>query len=169
MENLGIDAKLLIAQLVNFVLFFLIFKKFIAKPFMSFLNDEEKKEKEKQAITEKIRKQEEEYLMKEREFKTKIKKQADEEMKTVKEKAQRVREEMLTEAKKEAGELVIKAKKQIEEERAILERNVKNKVADLSIFIVTKALRDYLDTEEKEKLTKSILRNLPKDVLKYEN
>jgi F0F1-type ATP synthase membrane subunit b/b' len=40
MENLGIDGKLLSAQLINFILFFIIYKKYIAKPFMAFLKKE---------------------------------------------------------------------------------------------------------------------------------
>ena len=47
MENLGIDLKLMIAQSINFLLFFFIVKKFIAKPFTNFLEEEKNKEKEK--------------------------------------------------------------------------------------------------------------------------
>ena len=46
MENLGINVKLIIAQIINFALFFLIYKKFIAKPFVNFINGEKKKEEE---------------------------------------------------------------------------------------------------------------------------
>ena len=40
MENLGIDIKLLIAQMINFGLFFFIIKKFVTKPFLNFVEDE---------------------------------------------------------------------------------------------------------------------------------
>ena len=50
MDKLGIDVKLLIAQLVNFGLFFFIFQKFIAKPFLGLIKSEEKKEKAKHAF-----------------------------------------------------------------------------------------------------------------------
>ena len=38
MENLGIDGKLLLAQIINFVLFFILVTKFVVKPFTAFLN-----------------------------------------------------------------------------------------------------------------------------------
>ena len=44
MENLGIDIKLLIAQLINFGIFFFIIAKFVAKPFTKFLNEERNKD-----------------------------------------------------------------------------------------------------------------------------
>ena len=46
MENLGIDVKLLIAQVVNFALFLFIFHRFISKPFLRFLDSEKKKDEE---------------------------------------------------------------------------------------------------------------------------
>lgn len=169
MENLGIDTKLLLAQLVNFILFFVLFKKFIAKPFLTFLKSEEDKEKEKQKMTEKIMNQQNEFDEKEKEFKAKMKKNMDEELKMVKEKAQHVKAEMLDEAKAEADEIVLKAKKQMAEEQKTLEKDTKNKVADLSVYIVQKALKDYLPADAKQKVTSAILKNLNKDVLKYEN
>jgi len=43
MEGLGVDVKLLIAQVINFLLFFYIFKKYLAKPFQKYLDEETKK------------------------------------------------------------------------------------------------------------------------------
>ena len=59
MENLGIDGKLLLAQMINFALFFILVKQFMVKPFTSFLNQERKNEEEKNRMLEKLKKSEE--------------------------------------------------------------------------------------------------------------
>jgi len=70
MESLGVDVKLLIAQIVNFLLFFLIFKKFIAKPFSQFLVTEKQKEQERERILLEL-KQKEDNFLKEKEIEMK--------------------------------------------------------------------------------------------------
>ena len=77
MENLGIDGKLLLAQMINFVLFFILAKQFMVKPFTSFLNQERKNEEEKNKMLEKLRRSEEANLEAEKKMKEKMKKEFD--------------------------------------------------------------------------------------------
>src|SRR3989344_4575625 len=56
MEGLGIDLKLLIAQIINFGLFFYVFKRFLAKPFVSFIDEEKQKEAERETSLQKAKK-----------------------------------------------------------------------------------------------------------------
>ncbi len=64
MEKLGVDLKLLIAQAINFILFFFIVKKYIAKPFSQFLKSEKENEKEKELSLQKAKKLEEDLKLK---------------------------------------------------------------------------------------------------------
>ena len=77
MENLGIDGKLLLAQMINFVLFFFLVKKFIVKPFTTFLNQERTNEEEKNKLLEKLKKSEEAGIEAEKKMKEKMKKEFD--------------------------------------------------------------------------------------------
>lgn len=160
MENLGIDIKILIAQAINFVLFYLIIKKFIAKPFSSFLEEEKNKEKERQRALENAKKIEEELVVKEQ----KIKADAQKEMKLLieetKKNAQVVKEDLLKQANLEAEEIKTKIKSQLEDEKEKLYKEVKQKVADLSFDLVNKGLREALDEETKKRVTSKILKNL---------
>ena len=153
MDQLGIDIRQLVAQLINFVLFFLIFKKFIATPFQNFLNDERRKENERQNILEKLKKDEA---------------GAAEERIRMKEITKKEFEKVLLEAKKEAEEIKIRAKKLIEEEKDKLNQAAKERMVDLSIAIIDKAFKDFLDEETKKKITQHILNNFGKKVV-YEN
>ncbi|OGK26771.1 ATP synthase F0 subunit B [Candidatus Roizmanbacteria bacterium RIFCSPLOWO2_01_FULL_37_12] len=169
MENLGIDGKLLLAQLINFILFFYILKKYIAGPFLKFLNQERQNEREKEDLLGKIKKGEEEILAREIKLKEEMKKQVSLALEKAKKDGFRLREEIVEEAKKQAMTIKDKAHKEIKEERDKLYRDVKNKVADLSFIITEKALQDYLDEEAKKKITGHILKNLGNAINKHEN
>ena len=77
MENLGIDGKLLLAQVINFVLFFILVKQFMVKPFTSFMNQERINEEEKNRMLEKLKKSEEAGIEAEKKMKEKMKKEFD--------------------------------------------------------------------------------------------
>lgn len=164
MESLGIDVKLLLAQIINFVLFFLIFKKFIAKPFSNFLNIEINKEKEKEKILEDLRKKEEDLILKEKKAQEKIKEQFDTAIKNAKKEALIVKDDIIVTSKKEADSIILKGKKQIEDERITMQKEVKRNVVDLSVFLVQKALNNFLTPDLQKKLTQHILKNFSKEL-----
>ncbi len=162
MESLGIDLKLLIAQLVNFILFFYIFKRYIAKPFSQFLKTELDKEKEKERILQEIKKKEEMFTLEEKRIKEKIKKEYEEALKNTKQEAMKVREKIITQAKKDAEEIILKARRQIEEERNEMLKEIKQKAIDLSLLIVEKTLSQFIDKEMHKKINQQILKNFIK-------
>lgn len=159
MENLGIDIKLLVAQIINFVLFFIIFKKFVAKPFVGFLNEEKNKEKQRDELLGKLKKDEEELSLKEKQIRNNIKKETDLILEQVKKDASVVKKDILDQAKKEAEDIKSRADKQLLEDRNKLYTEVKDKITELSFIIVEKALKDNLDEESKRKITDDIIKN----------
>src|SRR3989338_2584146 len=168
MDQLGIDIKQLVAQLINFVLFFLIFKKFIATPFQNFLNDERRKENERQNILEKLKKDEAGAAEERIRMKEITKKEFEKVLLEAKKEAEKIKNELIIEAKKEAEEIKIRAKKLMEEEKDKLNQAAKDRMVDLSIAIVDKAFKDFLDEETKKKITQHILNNFGKKLV-YEN
>ncbi len=162
MGSLGIDIKLLVAQLINFGLFFLIFKKFIAKPFSSFLNIEVEKEKEKEKILEDLKKKEERMLAEEKKASERIKKQYDEAVRVAREEAAKIRESLIVDAKKEAEEIAARGRRQVTEEKDKMEKQMKQQIVDLSVSIVSKALDNFLTKEMQKDITRTILKNYSK-------
>lgn len=169
MENLGIDIKLLVAQLVNFVLFFIIFKKFIASPFIAFLNKQRREEEERAAALEKARTIESSLTEKELTLKKKMAAEVDEAMKSAKQDAVIVKEDIIENANKEAGEIIEKAKKQAGEEKVTMQKEVKNSVADLSVLMVQNVLKEYMSEKEQKQVTARVLKNLDKNLLTNES
>lgn len=160
MENLGIDLRLLIAQVINFVLFFIIVKKFIMAPFSKFITDEKQREKDKDKLLQDAKKIEEGLVVKEKEFNEKSQKELKKLLDDAKKRAEALTDEILEKAQKEAESIKNKMKTQMEAERDALYRDVKSKVADLSIELVNEGLIFALDENTKKKVTQRILKNL---------
>ena len=64
----------MIAQVINFGLFFIIFKKFIAKPFLNLIKEEEENAKKNEQLKSKLLKQDEEIELKRNSFKDELNK-----------------------------------------------------------------------------------------------
>ncbi len=160
MENLGIDGKLLMAQIVNFLLFFILIKKFVLKPFNAFLAQEKKQDKEKEDALEKIKKTEEQMAEQDKKLKEKAKKEIGVLFEQAKKDARDLRADLLKQAELDAQEVRNRTKKLMGEEREALYKDVREKIADLSMHLVTEGLKDSLDAETKKKVTARILKNL---------
>lgn len=169
MENLGIDAKLLIAQLINFGLFFFIFKKFVAEPFLKFVNLEKIKDQERQKNLEEIGKKEEDLTLQLKKAKDQAKTELLKAIEEARDQAQKVKKDLVDQAEKEAGEIMEKTKKQISEERQEMNKEVKERVADLSMFIVQKSLKEFFTEDMQKSITQHILKSLSKGIDRYEN
>ena len=162
MESLGIDIKLLIAQIINFGIFFYVFKKYLAKPFASFMSDEAKLEKEKERIMEDLKKKEEELTTSQNKAKNLMKKELDVALKKVKEDAARLKANLIVEAKKDSQVIIDKGKKQIEVERAEMEREMKKKIVQLTGLVLERSFSSYLSSDMQKEVNKNVLKNLPK-------
>jgi F-type H+-transporting ATPase subunit b len=163
MEQLGIDTRLLIAQLINYLAFFIIFQQFVAKPFLNFVKQQRKAEKEKEETMTKLQEGEKAMQQREKEFEEKAKEQMETMITEAKEDAEKVREELISEAKKEADDILQKTKKQIAEEREQMQEDIKKQAVDLSVTIVQKALSTYLTGEAQKKVTDHIVTKLGKE------
>jgi len=160
MENLGIDIKLLIAQLINFGLFFFIFKKFVAGPFVSVMQQEKKKDADRKQILEDVAKQKETLALQEKTAKDEIHKKTEESLKAVRHAAEMEKVLLLKKAQEESGEIVKRASKQIEEERHQMEKQYKENVAKVSVLAVEHALKDFLTEDMQKQVNTKLLSNL---------
>lgn len=169
MENLGIDGKLLLAQVINFGLFFILVKKFIITPFSSFLNQERKNEEEKNRLLEKLKKSEEAANEAEKKMKEKMKKEFDLLLIEAKKEAQSLRADLIKQAESDAQEIRDKSKKLLSEERNTLYREVKDKIIKTSLMIVENSLKESLDESSRKQVTNFIIKNYKGKLKVYEN
>ena len=159
MENLGIEGKLLLAQIINFVLFFILVKQFIVKPFTAFLNQERKNEEEKNRMLEKLKKSDEAGMEAEKKMKEKMKKEFDTLFVQAKKEAQDMRADLMKQAEADALEIKARNSKLMEEEKNLLYREVKDKIIKTSLMIVESTLKESLDESARKKITGTIIKN----------
>ena len=169
MENLGIDYKLMIAQVINFGLFFIIFKKFIAKPFLNLIKEEEENAKKNEQLKSKLLKQDEEIELRRNSFKDELNKKEDDLISSAKDRAKAVELKIIEDAEEDAKRIKKDALLEIESEKQDLYKQLKNKISQLSLIIVDKSLKEVLNEDTKKKITSAIIKNLPKDTSLYEN
>jgi len=162
MENLGIDIKLIVAQMVNFGIFYFVFMKFISAPLFKFL----KKKKEEIELRDKLAidlehrnaQLEKKDKAMDKERKATLIKAIEESKKE----ALLVKETMIADAKKEADSLIESAKAQIQAERETMQKGMRKQIAEVGIMIVEKALHDYLTPQARKDITKYIIEHAPK-------
>lgn len=159
MENLGIDSKLLIAQLVNFGLFFYIFKKFVAKPFTRYIELEKNKEIEREKALNAAVEEKDKLEAKAIKLQQEAKKEEANIIAEAKEAASQIKERIIEETNQEVEEIRQKTKKQLEEEKNNLYRNFEDKVLELSLIVVNKTFRDVLTDEAKKKITERLIKS----------
>lgn len=158
MENLGVDWKLILAQIVNFGLLLFLLNKFLYRPILRILAERRKRIEEGLTNAQKIQRE----LEKLEERKTREFQRAQEEGQRILAKAKEISEEILGKARIQAGreslEIFAKAKKQLEQERGEMRQSLKEEVVGLTFAIVEKLVAQKIDQEKNEKLIGKILR-----------
>ncbi|MGB9883199.1 MAG: hypothetical protein ACPLRN_01650 [Microgenomates group bacterium] len=162
MEGLGIDIKYLVAQIINFTLFFFIFKKYLAAPFAKFLAEEKRKQEEKDKADLYL-KQQQEKLTKELEKQKKdLEKEYEKALLKAKTDAKAYKEKIIEQAKVEAEEIIASSKKKIAAERKAMEKELEKKAVNLAKTILEKAFDDVIDAKTQKEINQQILKNLKK-------
>lgn len=144
LHTLGIDFKVIIAQIINFGLLLFLLTKFLYHPILKALEDRKKK------ITKSLAEAEEADLktaMVEEEMKAKLaesKKEAAQIMDEAKTMAGKDKEKILLSATKEADRLKEAAAEHIESERQALYDEAKKRVGKLALFVITRSLQQDL-------------------------
>ena len=162
MEALGIDSRLLLAQAINFILFLIIFKKFINKPFKRYLD------REKEAINSQqtARQNAESILVDSKNEAEKIVNDAKQKGNFIVEEAKKIADsktqQLTAKAKKDIETQKQKLMTEIEQERQKNYRHIKKEIIESSLILSNKVLSDYI-TENKQQ---SIIKNLTEKLAK---
>lgn len=159
MGALGLDVNFLLAQIINFFLFFIFFKAFLSKPFMKYVHDQQAAERNRKVLEEGAQKQKEAIETERKNLEKEMKEKMAEAISNGREAGEKTRQEIVENAKKEAAVIVEQAKSQLSDEQAKLESQAKEKAVDLSMLIVRNGLKDYLTEDAQKKITEHILSN----------
>jgi len=160
MEALGIDWKLLIAQVVNFIILLILLTKFLYKPIVKMLDNRADKIESGLKAAEKSQQD---------------LKKADVESEKIREKAYKEANEILagakTEASDEAKKIVAKAEAQAEEirkyaaEEALSSKDkamksAKGELSNLVTLALGKIIGEQISESDKEKMTEKAIKDM---------
>lgn len=157
MESLGIDLRLLLVQIINFLLLFLLLKKWVYPPFIRFLDERAQRIKESLAASEKMRAELKSFEGEKAAALAKIRERSQALLDDARQEAKIEKEKILDEARWKAGRIIEEAAEQITREKEKSQRAVRAEVAALSLTLTRKALGS-LDTAAAHRLIEEALK-----------
>lgn len=159
-DKLGIDLKLLIAQVVNFLILLFILTKLLYKPILGLLDKRKKMIEKTVEDSQKV----EERLLKLEEEKAKVLSEASEkamkEMERVKKEAEEERQKILTNAKKEISSLAERYRAQLQAEKSKMFEEIKGEIAELIVKGSEKIIKREFGKDDQKRLEEAIKKEL---------
>jgi len=161
-HKFGIDWKLLLAQIVNFLVLLFLLRKFLYKPLIDLMN--KRREKIVDGL-EKAKKGEEELEkiqeLKEKEL-AKIQKEADVLISRAKEIGDKKQQEILKEAEEKTKKIVEEARGRIEIEKEKMLKEVRQDIANLVVDVTEKILKEKMDSQREKQMIDEVIGQLKK-------
>jgi F-type H+-transporting ATPase subunit b len=151
-HSLGIEWKILVAQIINFGILFYVLKRFVIGPIMQILDKREARLASDRKMSEEIAQTTlEAEVMKEKLLKE-ARESSEKVIKSAEAVAKRVHDELVAEARREFEVIVSTGRRVLDEDRRRLEAELKREAGDLIARAVEKAVGESLDKHAHEKL-----------------
>ncbi|HOW60680.1 MAG TPA: F0F1 ATP synthase subunit B [Candidatus Moranbacteria bacterium] len=158
LNNLGINAKLLIAQIVNFLILLFVLYKFAYGPVLKLLDERTKKIERGLKDAEDAQKKLSEISGKEKEILIKAKKQAQEIVAKAEEIAIKNKEEIIASAKEQSEKIIADSNRKIESERTLMFQEIKKQAAELVVAATEKIIDEKMNYEKDKNLIEKALK-----------
>jgi F-type H+-transporting ATPase subunit b len=152
MEKLGIEPKLLIAQIVNFLIIVFVLSKLLYKPILSMLAKRKKEIEEGLKLTEKMREEDEKFQQKKQKMLETTRAEAAVILEEARKQAKEEEKEIIAVAHKEAEAIIEKGKAEAQRAMTEMEKGVKKSAIELAVTMSKRLLTGILSNEDKHKL-----------------
>lgn len=157
LHSLGINGKLLLAQIINFLILLFVLYKFAYGPVLKMLSERTEKIEKGLKDAEDSHKKLQEITVKEKEILDKARGEAQEMMKRATDAAALQAEEIVVSAKDKTEKMIEVAQKQIEQEKTKILAEAKAEIASLVMAATEKIIDEKLDAnKDKELIEKAI-------------
>lgn len=159
-EGLGLDWKILIAQIVNFTILLLVLWKFAYKPLKKMLHDRTHKIEESLKNAEQIEQNLKGSESKRDEVLSQARRDAQELLDKAQAEGKALKEEMTTRAKTEVEKIVGEAHADIARAKETMIREAKAEIGDMVIAASEKVLSEKLDAKHDHELIEKALKGM---------
>lgn len=150
LTKLGVDWRLLIGQIINFLIVLAILYKFVYHPLLNMLKRREDKIAKSLEDVKKIEKNLQNSEAQKKEIMAQARQEAENVVKKAETAAEQLKIELTQKAKAEAEKISAETKKQLEDEKNKMLQEIKKQTADLVIAATEKMLGEKL-TEKKDR------------------
>lgn len=157
-KTFHIDAKLIIAQLVNFAIVLFVLKKYAYGPALKLMNERSKKIEKGLKHAEAAHKKLSEVTEKEKEVLVEAKKQAQDIVAKAEEVAVKNKETIIAEAKAQAEKIMQDSAKKLEAEKNQMMQEVKSQIAELVVAATEKVIATKVDGEKDKELIGNVIK-----------
>ena len=158
-EAFGLDIKLIIAQIINFGLFLILFKVLLSKPFLKILREEKEKTESFDVREKDMTIKEEALATAQADMKKELSKERESILAETKKIAAEEHARIIDEAKKGAEKMMVEVREQIESQKKDFDTQITKISIDTSVQMIRKALGNVLTPEVQDKLTDHIIKN----------
>lgn len=158
--TLGLNVKIFLAQLVNFVIILFVLWKWVFTPVAKKLQERTDKIEKSLNDADRIAKEKQEFQTWREQEMTQARKQASEIITSSQTEAQKLKDQMLSETKAGQAQLVEQAKQQITQEKQKALQEAKGEIADLVTGAAEKILKEKLTSEKDQKFIKETLHSI---------
>ena len=157
LTKLGIDWKLLIAQIINFLVLLFVLYKFAYGPILSMLERRTRKVEKGLKDAELAKKQLEVGQKKQEEILKKARHEAKVIVEKARSQAEKAKEEIAAEAKSQSHKFIADAKAQIEQEKQKTITEIKSEIGGLVIAATEKIIGEKIDEKKDKQIIESII------------
>lgn len=158
--KLGIDWRLLIAQIVNFAILLLVLRRFAYRPMIQFLEQRTERIEKGLRDADEAKKRLDEATVKEAGMLRRAKAEAKAILEKAQEAGKKNQEALLADAKIQAAQLIASAEKKMESEKARLVAEAKAEIAETVVLAAEKILGEKLHAENDAELIQKSLKEV---------
>lgn len=156
LESLGIDWKLLIAQIVNFLVLVFLLRFFLYKPIVNMLIKRKDKIAQGLKDAEQAKEQLEQASAKSKQALTEASLESEKIIKTAKKEMVEQTQAEIKKAQKKAEEILASSRKQAALEQAKIVEKAKREITDLALTISEKVIGEQINKDDIKKVSEKI-------------
>jgi F-type H+-transporting ATPase subunit b len=162
MEKLGIEPKLLLAQLINFAIIVVVLNKLLYKPILDMIAKRKKEIAEGVAITEKMRVEEEKFKEKQEKAMDKARSDAVAIIEEAKKQAKEVEKELVAQAHTQAAAVITRAKAEAVEIEKEAQASLRKQSVELAVTMSKRLLSSIMNAKEQHAFIEKRVKDLNK-------
>jgi F-type H+-transporting ATPase subunit b len=162
-KTFGLNPVLLAAQIVNFLIVFILLKKFLYKPVLEVLRKRQITIKEGLKQTEEARIKLEKIVIEETNILRQAQLQSRKIIEDAKTESSEIAKKMGEETRKQAEKLMSDTKEQLAQEAIGVEKRLALKTGEIAVTLLEKALKDFFSNKEQQEIMSQALVKIKKN------